>query len=182
MEDDSSSPFELQAKADEWMDITPKEELLRAELDRLKEAFEKCSTQLDSSRLENYLLKDRERELENESLNLQESLEDSDWALDNSRTELKTYEKSSKELVSNLEIHLNQLKEEAKNSNNLNCSLREELSNERNEQELIVSKLKIEIERLERELKAAKADGKDHRETAVKFAADLRKTRDNERS
>lgn len=40
----SNSSFELQAKADEWIDVTPTEELLRAELARLQEAFEKCTT------------------------------------------------------------------------------------------------------------------------------------------
>ena len=56
----SSSPtsfklFELQPKGPngEWMDVTPKEELLQHELERLKDAFTKCSMQLDSSRLEN---------------------------------------------------------------------------------------------------------------------------------
>ena len=40
--------FELQAKADEWMNVTPKEEVLQSELDRLREAFDNCTTQLDS--------------------------------------------------------------------------------------------------------------------------------------
>mmetsp|Transcript_48674 Transcript_48674/g.54442 ORF Transcript_48674/g.54442 Transcript_48674/m.54442 type:complete len:439 (+) Transcript_48674:195-1511(+) len=177
-----SSPFELQAKADEWMDITPTVELQAKELDRLKEAFEKCSTQLDSSRLENDLLKDRERELENENLNLRELLEVSNRTLDNTQNELKTHEKSSKVLVSNLELHLSQIKEEAKNSNTSFFSLREESSNKRMEQEVVISRLNTETERLERELKLAKADGKNHRETAFKNAEDIRKTRDDERT
>lgn len=177
-----SSPFELQVKADEWMDITPTVELQAKELDRLKEAFEKCSTQLDSSRLENDLLKDRERELENENLNLREFLEVSNRSLDNSQNELKTYEKSSKELISNLELHLNQIKEEANNSDNSFFSLREESSNKRMEQEVVISRLNTETVRLERELKSAKADGKNYRETAVKNAEDIRKTRDDERT
>jgi len=183
-DDDSSSPFELHAKADEWMDITPKEELFRAEIKRLKEAFEKCSTQLDSSRLENDLLKDREKALEDETQTLQISLEDSNYALEKSRIEYQTYEKSTKEFISNLEIQIVEFKEEVENSNELNCSLQEELSNERNKNEMIISELKIgtmsEL-KLERELKTAKADGETHRETAVKFAEDLRTTRNVER-
>jgi len=164
------------------MDITPTVELQAKELDRLKEAFEKCSTQLDSSRLENDLLKDQERELENENLNLRELLDVSNRTLDNTQNELKTYEKSSKVLVSNLELHLSQIEEEAKNSNKSFFSLREESSNKRMEQEVVISRLNTETERLERELKSAKADGKNHRETAVKNAEDIQKTRDDERT
>ena len=71
----ASNNFELHAKADEWMDVTPKEELLQNELDRLKEAFEKCSTQLDACRLENDLLKGFKTNLETETQQLKESLQ-----------------------------------------------------------------------------------------------------------
>ena len=77
-----SAFWTLQAKADEWIDVTPTEEVLRAELSRLQEAFDKCTSQLDSSRLENDLLKDRSIALEHEAKDLQTILDRANLNLD----------------------------------------------------------------------------------------------------
>ena len=84
----SSSNFELQAKADEWMDVTPKEEVLESELKRLKEAFERCTDQLNASRLENELLKDSKSSLETQTATLQATLDATSETLQQTRSEL----------------------------------------------------------------------------------------------
>eukprot|EP00529_Nitzschia_sp_RCC80_P023318 CAMPEP_0113466368 /NCGR_PEP_ID=MMETSP0014_2-20120614/14234_1 /TAXON_ID=2857 /ORGANISM="Nitzschia sp." /LENGTH=460 /DNA_ID=CAMNT_0000358585 /DNA_START=298 /DNA_END=1680 /DNA_ORIENTATION=- /assembly_acc=CAM_ASM_000159 len=85
----ASSNFELQAKADEWMDVTPKEEVLESELKRLKEAFERCTDQLNASRLENELLKDSKSSLETQTATLQATLDATSETLQQTRSELE---------------------------------------------------------------------------------------------
>jgi len=178
MESDDDSPFELQAKAEEWMDVTPKEEILRAELDRLKDAFEKCSSQLDASRLENSLLKDSEASLQVETQILQDSLEATNLELQQNKNELKSAKVSTQDQISVLETKLDEERKAVNAANDLIHTLKAELSNTKQEQETAIARYKVETERLERELKSAKTDSNSHRGMAVKFAEDLRTSRD----
>eukprot|EP00536_Pseudo-nitzschia_multiseries_P014703 jgi/Psemu1/298797/fgenesh1_pm.754_\ len=177
--------FELQAKADEWMEITPKEELLRAELDRLREAFSKCSAQLERSRLENDLLKDTVVSLETQASALESSLAIETEGRSAARTELahrdariaslaKALDESSKALAT-------QRSERDTESRELTEALSEaRQSTDRLERELSVAATRSEHERRRwhRELETATNDVATHKTAAVRFASDLRTVRE----
>jgi len=177
MASSTNNSFELQAKADEWMDVTPTEELLRSELARLQTAFEKCTTQLDSSRLENDLLKDQGAILEHEAKDLR-------TLLDRAHVDLDTTQKESAQTKSTLQGDIqfleNNLRDtiEKKTSYEKEASfLREQLANANQQKASEASLHKAVVQKLERDLKTSKAETKTHREAAVGFAEDLRKVR-----
>jgi len=171
----SNNSFELQAKADEWMDITPTEELLRAELARLQQAFEKCTTRLDSSRFENDLLRDRGTALETEASDLRNLLESTRFGLESTRNELATVQLSSGAENERLGASLRE-------STERQARTETELSETNNERASEASKQSAEIQRLNRELKSSRAETKQHKEAAIRFAEDLCQAREGHKS
>lgn len=177
-----SNSFELQAKADEWIDVTPMEEVLRAELTRLQEAFEKCTTQLDSSRLENNLLRDRGTALEYETETLQSLLDSTHSDLESTQIELTSLRTSTEQDIEVLEALLTSTTEKQARSETYAKSLETQLSLT-NQKHASEAALQIAVlQRLERELKASKAETKTHKDAAIRFAEDLRTARDNHKS
>jgi hypothetical protein len=177
-----SNSFELQAKADEWIDVTPTEEVLRAELARLQEAFEKCITQLDSSRLENNLLRDRGTALEYETETLQSLLDSTHSDLESTQIELTSLRASSDQDIEVLEDLLTSTTEKQSRSERHAKSLETQLSLT-NQKHASEAALQITVlQGLERELKASKAETKTHKDAAIRFAEDLRTARDNHKS
>jgi len=178
----TSNSFELQDKADEWIDVTPTEELLRAQLTRFQEAFEKCTTQLDSSRLENDLLRDRGTALEHETNDLRSLLERTHVDLETTQMELATTRGSSKEEISGLEATLRDTTEKSARAEEETRSLENQWSETNRERSVESSQQKLLIQRLERELKSSKAETKMHKDAAIGFAEDLRSARDDHKS
>lgn len=174
----ASDSFELQAKADEWMDVTPKEELLREELDRLKEAFAKCSSQLENSRLENNFLKDREASLERETEELRSSLQNESANLEETKTELATVQKRTCDRIQSLEETLSESEAELRIARENGKALGSKLVLQQQEHALALRQAHAETQRFERDLKASRAETKTHREAAVRFAEDLRAARE----
>lgn len=72
-----SNSFEININADEWLDITSKEELLQSELNQLKNELETRSMELLESNVTIDLLKGHKTLLENERNNLLEELQQS---------------------------------------------------------------------------------------------------------
>jgi chromosome segregation ATPase len=177
-----STSFELQAKADEWIDVTPTEEVLRTELTRLQEAFEKCTIQLDSSRLENNLLRDRGTALEHETETLQSLLDTTHSDLESTQTELTSLETSSEQDIEVLEALLTSTTEKQARSEKDANSLEKQLSATNQEHASEAARQTAVLQRLERELKASKAETRTHKDAAIRFAEDLRTAWDNHKS
>jgi len=181
----SDGAFELQAKADEWMDITPKEELLQAELDRFRNAFCKCSEQLECSRLENGLLNDRQVVLETQAASLKQSLETSaeqatatrselESTLDSTRKQLDDLERALSERTKQAELEASRHQLELSAATSKHAS---ELAQARTETERLQaaqSASKLEHQRLQQSLKDTRTESTTHKNTAVRFAGDLR--------
>ncbi len=176
-----SNSFELQAKADEWIDVTPTEEVLRAELVRLQDAFEKCTTQLDSSRLENDLLKDRSEALEHETKDLRSILERTNNNLVATQEELSSARKTAKEERLSLEASIKGATEKQLRAEQDSRALEKQLSDAHKQRMSDASAQKAVKERLERELKSSKGETKTHKDAAIRFAEDLRIVRENHR-
>jgi len=176
-----SNSFELQAKADEWIDVTPTEEVLRAELARLQEAFEKCTTHLDSSRLENDFLKDRSEALEHETKDLKSILERTNTNLVGTQQDLTSARKAATEERLSLEASLQDITEKQLRAEQDSKALEKELSDAQKQRLSDVSAQKAVQERLERELKSSKGETKTHKDAAIRFAEDLRIVRENQR-
>jgi len=164
------------------MDVTPTEELLRAQLTRLQEAFDKCTTQLDSSRLENDLLRDRGTALEHETKYLRYLLEQTHVDLETTQTELTNTKNSSREEIEGLEASVRDITEEKVCAEEEASTLHNQLSETNRERSSEALQRKTEIQRLERELKTSKAETKTHKDSAIRFAEDLRTARDNHNS
>ena len=176
-----TNSFELQVKADEWIDVTPTEEVLRAELARLQEAFEKCTTQLDSSRLENDLLKDRSEALDHEAKDLQSILERTNTNLASTQQELTSARKTAEEERISLETSLKNVTDKQVRAEQDSKALEEQLSDAHKQRLSDASLQKAAKERLERELKSSKVETKTHKDAAIRFAEDLRIFRENHR-
>mmetsp|Transcript_19591 Transcript_19591/g.48781 ORF Transcript_19591/g.48781 Transcript_19591/m.48781 type:complete len:463 (-) Transcript_19591:269-1657(-) len=176
-----TNSFELQVKADEWIDVTPTEEVLRAELARLQEAFEKCTTQLDSSRLENDLLKDRSEALEHEAKDLQSILERTNTNLTSTQQELAGARKTAEEERMSLETKLKIVTDKQVRAEQDSKALEKQLSDAHKQRLSDASLQKTAKERLERELKSSKVETKTHKDAAIRFAEDLRIFRENHR-
>jgi len=178
----ASNSFELQAKADEWIDVTPTEELLRAQLARLKEAFEKCTEQLDSSRLENDLLRDRGTALEHETKDFRSLLDRTHLDLETVQNDLKTTKMSNEKEIESLKTSLQSTSEKQTKAEEEASSLEKRLSVANQEHSSATSTRSKEIQRLERELKSSKTDTKTHKDAAIRFAEDLRNAREDHKS
>jgi len=174
----SNHAFELQAKADEWMDVTPTEEVLRNEISRLTEAFEKCTSQLDSARLENDLLRDRSTTLEKDNSTLRRHLDRSNADLDATQTELETARETSCQEILKLEVDLHTLTEDHHRVKEEMETLQKNSEDSSKKHQEIVAKQATNLQRLERELKSSKAETKTHKDAAIRFAEDLRTVRE----
>lgn len=174
-----SAFWTLQAKADEWIDVTPTEEVLRAELSRLQKAFDKCTAQLDSSRLENDLLKDRSIALEDEAKDLKSILERANLNLDATNKELDLVKRSSEEERESLETTLKINAEKQAVAEKSIESLKKELSEAEKRCLSEASVHRAEKQRLERQLKVSKGEAKTQKDAAIRFAEDLRTVREN---
>jgi len=164
------------------MDVTPTEELLRAQLTRLQEAFGKCTTQLDSSRLENDLLRDRGTTLEHETKDLRYLLEQTHVDLETTQTELTNTRNSSREEIEGLEASVREITEKKAWAEEEASFLHNQLSETNRERTSEALQQKNEVQRLERELKTSKAETKTHKDSAIRFAEDLRTAHDNHNS
>jgi len=196
-----SNSFELQAKADEWMEVTPKEELLQAELDRLQEAFRKCSAQLERSQLENNLLRDRAASLEHTGASLRASLDGANAGHQTVATELERVKRETSAKLSALESDLSRRTTELEREHSDRATDRK-----RHEIELGTATTKASKEALalelrtvqaeaqaeaqaqaaqqthERELRSARATATTHKTAALRFAEDLRRVREQHAS
>ena len=174
-----SNSFELQIKADEWIDVTPTEDVLRAELVRLQDAFDKCTKQLDSSRLENDLLKDRGIALEHEVEDLKSTLKSTHVNLEATQKKLFNVKQSYEEERESLRASHKKIAEKQACADQAIISLETKLD-ESHKQRLSESSLqKVTSQRLEHELKASKEATKKHKDAAIRFAEDLREAREN---
>lgn len=174
-----SAFWTLQAKADEWIDVTPTEEVLRAELSRLQEAFDKCTSQLDSSRLENDLLKDRSIALEHEAKDLQTILDRANLNLDAINKDLELAKSTFEEERQSLEKTLKTTTEKQAIAEKSVESLEKQVS-EAEKQRLSEATLReAEKQNLERQLKVSKGEAKTQKEAAIRFAEDLRTVREH---
>mmetsp|Transcript_2181 Transcript_2181/g.5782 ORF Transcript_2181/g.5782 Transcript_2181/m.5782 type:complete len:475 (-) Transcript_2181:264-1688(-) len=174
-----SNSFELQAKADEWMEVTPKEELLRAELDRLQEAFRKCSAQLERSQLENNLLRDR-------AASLGASLDGANAERQTVATELERVERETGAKLSALESDLSRRTTELEREHSDRATERKRHEIEMGTAAKASAALALELRTVEagaraarqtheRELRGAGATARTHKTAALRFAEDLRR-------
>mmetsp|Transcript_13866 Transcript_13866/g.32315 ORF Transcript_13866/g.32315 Transcript_13866/m.32315 type:complete len:446 (+) Transcript_13866:206-1543(+) len=178
----ASNSFELQTKADEWIDVTPAEELLRSQLARLQEAFVKCTEQLDSSRLENDLLRDRGTALENETKDLRSLLDRTHLDLETVQNELKTTKTTTGQEICDLKSSLETTTDNQTKAEEEASALEKRLSEAKQNHTSATNSRDKEIQRLERELKSSKTETKTHKDSAIRFAEDLRKSRDDHKS
>ena len=174
-----SAFWTLQAKADEWIDVTPTEEVLRAELSRLQKAFDKCTSQLDSSRLENDLLKDRSIALEDEAKDLKSILDRTNLNLDATSKELDRVKRSSEEQRQSLETTLKSTAEKQAIAEKSVESLKEQMSEAEKQYLSKASMHETEKQSLERRLKVSQGEAKNQKDAAIRFAEDLRTVREN---
>lgn len=155
---------------------------MRAETNRLQDAFEKCTRQLDSSRLENNLLKDRSGALERETNELRSLLHQTQTDLDRTVADLRSTKTTAEETIEGIRLGLREAATAAERSEETKASLAKELSDAKEDRGLESTRHKAEVLRLQRELKSSRADAKTHKDAALRFAEDLRNARERHSS
>ncbi len=183
----SSNNFELHAKADEWMEVTPREDILQAELDRLKLAFEKCSSQLDACRLENDLVKGHKTNLETETQHLKEALQLSQEEVEKKTQEWKDLNAWTDE---RMRSYQQTIREQAMKNSELEdqkLALTEacqqetkRLADSESRWTISMNKLEAEKQSLQRKVAELQQDNKQQHETIARFYKDLESTRSHQ--
>jgi chromosome segregation ATPase len=165
------------------MDVTPKEEVLAAELKRLKDAFEKVSEQLDACRLENDLLKDHKRTLEHDRDHLEGASLAANDAVDKVTAELEQSQLENAALrtaAADREAEL--LAAVAEKDSQLDKA-RTEIASLRREHEAAAhrnDKLAGENKELHEKVTSIQRDNREQHETIARFYRDVEASRSNE--
>lgn len=189
-----SDSFEFHAKADEWMDVTPKEEVLASELKRLKEAFEKVSEQLDACRLENDLLKDHKEALEHNYEQLEVALEVTKEAVDRTSVELAESkrqtsnvqkaavdrEASLQSTIAEKELEVNQAKAEIGSLQQTQQRLDQEYEAAALKSSKLRDDLVQENKALQEKMASIQQDNREQHETIARFYREVETSRANE--
>jgi chromosome segregation ATPase len=169
------------------MDVTPKEEVLQNELDRLKEAFDKCTTQLDSCRLENDLLKGFKINLEQETQQLKEALQEAQSQIDikaNEWEELNEWTsqriKSYQQTIREQEQNKAQLEEEKGVWMEKNATVTKRMVEMEKRYQSSLVKLEKEKHTLQQRLVTLQSENQQQKDTITRFYQDLEASRGKE--
>ncbi len=196
-----SNYFEFSAKADEWLDVTSKEEILQNELNRTKNDLETRSMEILESNVTIDLLKGHKTLLESERESLKDALKRTKETLSDTTKDLQdmtlrkeNVEKDLEELKTSSELKIKKLQEALALNNEelataksqilefeqLNIALKIEQQSEKAESKTTIETLTRLVEKLNHNVRSLEDDSKKQREQVAQSQKDLQQARSRE--